>query len=314
MMRVVGKVGFVAVALSLIATASAYAVPSSVSTAAFPSEGAVGPRTFLGTGFEASEGYNIGSISTQQGWRCSGSVNAFPPGPGCPGTQVGSPLNSGGVVPKGNGSAQGLFVTQNMNFPNGTLRFAFSPKFKDPTMSTLNVDFRIDDNFGANYYIVPQAPSQGKVVTYLYFYYTGYMYILEDADGHGPGTSAVFRNVGAFTYDQWQTAQITVDHVARLMTVGVGEDKQHLTPLCYNGANGPVCTFDLGASAATGLGDLFEEVLAGSDNNQNTGLGSVSGAPDPGMYVDNIQLKPEPGSLALLAAGALLALRRRTAR
>lgn len=335
MMRVAGKVGFVAVALSLVATASAYAIPSrgmltdQMTTAAVPGGGAsIGTRTFMSTGFEAAEGFAIGTISGQTAaggkWNCQGSANAIPPGPGCAATQVltsaatdpNAALNAGGIVGKGNGSAQSLFMTKNWNFPGATLRGVRTPTITDFTQSTLNFDYRMDDAGGASYLIIPQAPTQAKRITNIYFYYTGYTYILDDADGHGPGTGLTYRNVGSFNYDQWTTMQMVLNQPARTFTLGAGSDKDHLAPLCYTPVgSGPVCTFDLGATLAVGLGDQFEEVVFLDDNFQNTGLGEISGdGRGPGLYIDNIQLKPEPGSIALLAAGALLALRRKVAR
>lgn len=312
MTRVVGRFVMVLVLTSLFAVSTANAIgtrvgdPGEAKFALPGGESGVGPRTFVGTGFEQSQGYNLGSVSAVNGWRCFGSANAYPaagPGPRCPGTLTNNttlphvdPNGTGtllaGVTDKGNGSPQGYRLTQNFNFPSPTNIGAFTPKFKNWTDATLNFDLRIDDDGGANYHIVPQAPAQGFVTTRWLFYYTGYIYALDYIAG-----TATFVNIGTWTAGQWQTYQMNFDYTNLTIEFLAGPDKDNLT-LLHTGNM---------AFATT-----VEELVIFSDNFQSTGGGSVLGNPHgPGGDVDNIIFKPEPGTLAMLGAGALLAIRRR---
>ena len=301
MMRVVGKATVVAIALSLVVTGSAMAAGQHNTfnpNAIIPADsGGISPRDFLGTGFEQSEGFNVGTISATNGWKCLGANNSSPP-PRCSG------LDTGGVVAKGNGSAQGFAATQNFNHPGGTFIGARSPTITSVQLGTLNWDFRMDDNGGADYFMLPQAPSQGFVVAYFGYQWTGYLYAVNYIDG--PGVNFNETDLG-FWDTSWNTYQMVLSNPGSpdtTISYYAGPDKDHLTLLS---------DVNTGQSVFWPAGNRFEEALLISDNYQNTGSGSFSGGPAAG-YFDNLALKPEPGTLAMLGAGLLIALRRKSGR
>lgn len=311
MMRVVGRISTVAVALSLVAASAAMATPARVdlsnSMNFLPGgDTGAGPRTFSGTGFEPGEGYGVGTISNVNGWRCFGAANATPPGPRC------SPP---GVVPNwkdppGNQGAQFFELTNNLDHPQPTNIGAFTPKFKDFTLPILNWDFKMDDNGGAHYEVIPQTPLGGQVNTRFYYDYGGYMYVLHDVNNDN--VTGAYIKLGSWTPNVNLTYQLVFDHAAGTFTAWVGSDKDNLMQLC-DIETGLGCVFN----EFGGTTSFIEEVVLLSDNFQNTGLGSFSGHPQSGdgaAYFDNVVLKPEPGTLAMLGAGLVLALRRRRAR
>lgn len=296
MMRVVGRVGLVAVAVALYATSSAQASALSRANAvglnAIPGVDGISARNFTGTGFEASEGFTLGTISNNNGWHCLGASTAFPPGPRCPGD------GTDGIVAKGNGSLQSAFISQNFNYPGGTLTGFRPPRIKNETPQILQWDMRVDDNFGSNYYVGPQhiysAPTgvPGRVV----FGYSGYLYML-DVIG---GTQAFYQPAAhpTFPIDTWFTFQMVMDYANHTIGYYIGPDKNNLA-LVYQST-------DFGSNAVYAIDDM----IFASDQYQNTGFGPISGN-TAGAYIDNFYLKPEPGTFAMLAAGVLLVVRRR---
>jgi len=296
MMRVVGKASVVAIALSLVVTGSAMAAGQfhSFSPSAIPTDaGGISPRDFLGTGFEQSEGFNVGDTMNpiEMGWKCRLPANN-------------PPLCGGEVAPKGNGSAQSFQVHQNFAYPVGTLAGVRTPTITSVQLNTLNWDFRMDDNGGATYFMLPQAPSQGFVTAYFGYQWTGYIYAVAYTDAGHSNFAAI--PLG-FWDTNWNTYQMKLSNPGAAdttLTFYAGPDKDHLTQLCD--ITDGQCDF-------YPAGTQFEEALLVSDNAQNTGAGSYDGAA-PSGYFDNIVLKPEPGTLAMLGAGLVLALRRRTAR
>lgn len=234
---------------------------------------------FDGAGFEASEGYASGTINNQNGW--TGFVNA--------GANAAST-----VQPSGGNPGQALRLTKNTLSSQGSLLGGFSPVFANPTRRTMQVDVRIDDNGGANYFfagasVSNPAPGQSNALLFVVnFDYRGTIYVGQNTAG-----ALTYADTGiAWLQNTWQTVSV--------------ELTQSGITYRYNGQSFSSGFFNtnLGASA------LLEQAILYSDNYQDSGLGSFSGSPNPAAgYFDNLALIPAPPT-ALLAL-ALAAPRRR---
>ncbi|TVQ59413.1 MAG: hypothetical protein EA379_11230 [Phycisphaerales bacterium] len=236
--------------------------------------GAFSPRTgFTGTGFEASEGYNLGNINGQNGW------TVFSAGAGA-GNAVTDLQNKGRVL--------GMFKDTSVG-PN-SLRGGFSPTFKDPDAGIFNVDVKIDDDAGADYQIIGQAPSEGFLTFRVNFAFTGDILILDDQ-----GLGLQFINTGvSWAQNEWRNFEVRYNAAANTMDY------------FYGGSH--IYTSVAGMFA----GSRVEEVILAHDNFQDFGDGSFSGGPAAG-YFDNVKLVPTPGAVALLGLAGMAAARRRRA-
>lgn len=234
---------------------------------------------FDGTGFEAAEGYGSGSIHNQNGW--TGFANT--------GSNAASTIQTSGGNP-----GQALRLTKNSLAAQGDLLGGFSPVFANPSRRTMQVDVRIDDNGGANYFfagatVSNPAPGQSNALLFVVnFDYRGSIFIGQNTAG-----ALTYADTGiAWQPNAWQTISVELTQ----------------TGITYrsNGQTYAAGFFNttLGASA------LLEQAILYSDNYQDTGNGSFSGGSNPAAgYFDNLALVPAP-STALLAL-ALAAPRRR---
>jgi hypothetical protein len=253
-----------------------------------PEGGGVGPRAFTGTGFELGEGYSIATCSNNNGWRAFGSANLTPPGPRhgfIEGPGVGN-----------NGSDNAGFITHLAAHPDGTRVGCFSPTFMNPLDPIINVDINVDDILGMDYVLNPQSPAQGYTTTRVFLYYTGAVAVIDDLDGPGPGGASIELTTFSYTAGSYFTFQFVFDFAGGSIDYYAGPDKDNLG-LIYDGNTWTPAT-------------QVDEMVVFGYNFASFG-GSASGRPLAGMYFDNLVMKPEPGTLAMLAIGAVVALRRR---
>jgi len=229
-------------------------------------EGTGGPglrQTPYATGFEAADGFAPGNIFGQAGWTVfSGDTN-----------QIISTANPAGGV-------QHYRNQREPAFGSGTLVGAFSPASGAAPIAahSMSVDIAIGATGGADYDVVPQAPSQGFLTARVKFFYLGDIYVLDDT-----GAGLTFVDTGT----NWIPGgyhDLTID----IDPIGDSIDYYYNGGLIYSGVAGVFA------------GTATEQVVLLSDNFQLQEVGDF----------DNLVVTPEPTSLLLLALGAL-ALRRR---
>jgi hypothetical protein len=223
--------------------------------------------------------YVLGPIEPQAGWTATGVNDAW--------ASV-SNLNP-------NGGSQHLRTVRQGAAVGGGNRVALTPTAGPQPLgpSTMSIDVFIDATGGADYDVVPQAPSQGFLTARVKFHYTdidgdliaGDILILDDPDGPGPGGLAFVASGFEYTTGVYKNLRIEADPVADTLQYyydGV---------LIYTGV--------VGIFAGTAM----EQGVVLHDNFQNTAL-------EHGDF-DNLTITPEPTGLAALGLGLALMLRRR---
>lgn len=228
------------------------------------------PSTYIqraatfGAGFEAAEGYAPGNILGQQGWTVfSGDTNQV--------ISTANPLSG----------AQHYRNQKEPGFSSGTLIGAFSPDQGPSTIEpqSMSVDINISAIGGADYDVVPQAPSQSFLTARVKFNWLGNIYVLDDlglglgyVDTGVPWVAGVYKNLtvdmdpGADSIDYWYDGSLIYSSVAGVFA-----------------------------------GTAIEQVVLLSDNFQNAG--------EAGDF-DNLTITPEPASILLMGV-ALTLIRRR---
>lgn len=252
----------VLVAAMLVSPAMA-AKDFSINSAAQINPNSGGPRaTAYGTGFEAPD-FALADIDGQAGW------NTFS-------TNLNQIVSSANAFA---GSQHYRMVAED-TLALGANVGAFSPDLGPQNLDpvTLSVEVNISNSFGADYYIQPQAPSQGFLTTIMRFNYYGNIYYVTD-----PGTGPAYVDSGvAWVPGEYKNATIAMNQGANTIDY------------YYDGA--------LIGTGTVWAGTAIEEVLLKSDNYQ---LGGET------ADWDNLNITPEPATLALLVLGGFAAIRRR---
>jgi hypothetical protein len=240
--------------------------------------GIAGPGNYT-TGFEAP--FAPGAVEPQQGWTAThvndvwASVSTANPNAGLQHLRM-QKQNPGGA-------------------PGGGNRVALGPTLgaQPAGASTLSMNIFIDATGGADYDIVPQAPSQGFLTARVKFFFgdadadliPGDILVLDDADGPGPGGLAFIATGAEYTVGAYKNLRVEANSIT--------DSLQYF----YDGAL--IYTAPFGLFAGTSM----EQIAVLSDNFQTNTVEHAD--------IDNIAITPEPASLLALGTLGLVALRRR---
>jgi hypothetical protein len=219
------------------------------------------------TGFEPGEGFAPGFIEGQAGWTTWSTAS--------------TDAHIDTVNPFA--GDQHLRISFDAAEPIGELVGGFSPDIgpHNPASAYLSVWVNIGATGGADYDVVPQAPSQGLLSARVKFSWLGHITILDDI-----GAGLTFIDSGLdYTPGVYQHLEIALDNT--LNTIDYYLDGA----LFYSSAAGVFA------------GTAVEQVVLVSDNFQIDESGDFDD-----LFYDNI---PAPSTLALLGLGGLFARRRR---
>ncbi|MBX3697215.1 MAG: hypothetical protein R3F08_15440 [Dokdonella sp.] len=235
------------------------------------------PAVQLTSGFEPGEGFAPGYIGGQAGWTTFAASSAQPV------------INATSPI----AGAQDLQIAGDGTISAGTNTGAFSPDLgpqnvTDP--SSLSVDIRITATGGADYDVVPQAPSQSFLSARVKFGFLGTIQILDDTGG---GLAFVDTGIN-WPVNTTFNLRIELDPVANTLDYYINN------ALIYSSVAGVFA------------GTQMEQVVLISDNFQagevgefdNVVLDTNAGAGVP--FTPPAEL-PFLGNLGLLLAGLLLA-------
>ena len=226
------------------------------------------PPASYGTGFEAAEGFAPGWVNGQAGWSVF-AVNT-------------TEAHINNVNPFT--GDQHLRISFDAGAPVGSLSGGFSPVIgphANPAAAYMSVWLNIGATGGADYDVVPQAPSQGFLSARVKFSWLGDILILDDI-----GAGLAFIDSGLdYTPGVYQFLEIAIDN--------------NLNTLDYylDGVN------FYSSAAGVYAGTSVEQVVLLSDNFQAGESGDFDD-----LYFNNI---PAPSALALLGLAGLMGRRRR---
>lgn len=181
--------------------------------------------------------------------------------------------------------SQHLRIVRDLAAAAGSLSGGFSPEAgaQSPGYYAVSVDFATNDAAGADYDIIPQAPTQGFLTARMKFSWTGDILVLDDT---GTGLNFIDTGVDFVADGAYRNVSIIIDSINNSIDY-------------YNGS--------LIYSSVAGVfaGTAVEQVVLVSDNFQNAdGWGDF----------DNLSITvPAPGAIALMGLGGLVVSRRRRA-
>lgn len=218
------------------------------------------------TGFEAAEGFGLGPIDGQAGW------TTFL---GTAGSDISGANPAGG--------AQHFRIGFDAGNPAGTLTGGFSPDIgaQAASPSSLSVDVAISAADGADYDVVPQAPSQALLSARVKFSWLGDILVLDDTGGGLAFTDTGFDWIAG----GYKNLQIDIDPTANTI------DYYYDDSLIYSSVAGVFA------------GSQIEQVVLLSDNFQIDDTGDFDN-----LMFANI---PAPAALALFGLVGLAGRRRR---
>jgi hypothetical protein len=250
--------------------------PNATSIQALIPANAPAPAAVLNSGFEPGEGFSPGFLGTQSGWSTFAASTVEPV------------INATGAI----SGSQDLQIAEDAGIAQGTNTGGFSPDLgpQDVTApSSMSVDVLITATGGADYDVVPQAPSQSLLSARVKFSFLGNIQILDDTGG-----GLAFEDTGiSYPVNTPFNLRIELDPVANSLTYYIDDT------LIYTSVAGVYA------------GTQMEQVVLISDNFQLGEVGqfdnlvvntNAGGAP----FVPTQDL-PFLSDFGLLLAGLLLA-------
>ena len=222
---VIGVAGFAAAAEKIYDVSTATIVSPSATRGA--------DRAIEAWGFEAGEGFSPGYIEGQAGW-----------------TTFASSVTEGHIdTANPNDGTQHLRISQDPAVAAGTNIGAFSPEVSDAVVDTsiVVIFVNIGATGGADYDVVPQAPSQALLTARVKFSSAGDILVLDDL-----GAGLTFVDTGVdYIPGSYIPLQINVDPVANTIEFS------------YNVAS------IYSSVAGVFAGTLVEQLVILSDNNNS---------------------------------------------
>lgn len=243
---------------------------------------AQGPAPYS-TGFNSGQGFTTGWMGTQQGWFSFPSVQAEAASlrrPEIAGTTVGGdgsvPFEGDQQLRLRNRAASSLGAAVGTAYP-------FASPYTNGESVIISLQTKITAADGAEYYVEPADAVNGIITARVRFDYLSGRQAIYVFDDNGAGGFQYTDTGTSWTANVWKELRIE-------QTLGGNIKYYYGGVLIYDDLNG-----------IPGAATTMDELAIYSDNYQLAESG----------YFDALSITPEPASLALLALGALSAVRRR---